>query len=87
MTGRSRAKTGDYIDERMLSAADRAAEVLVEHMDEWKDPIDAYWLLRRLEHEVGVPVTYDIVEQAVEKARRIIESARHPAAQHARAQA
>ncbi|HIQ23654.1 MAG TPA: hypothetical protein EYH50_01230 [Pyrodictium delaneyi] len=64
----------DYIDERLILAAERAAEILVEHMNEWKDTIDAYWLLRRYEDEVGVPVTYDIVEQAVEKARRVLDA-------------
>lgn len=71
MTQRS---SRDYVDERLILAAERAAEILVERMNEWKDTIDAYWLLRRYEDRIGVPVTYDIVEQAVEKARRVLEA-------------
>jgi len=67
----------DYIDEKLLMAVDKAAEILAEHMSEWNDTIDAYWLLRLYEDEVGIPVTYDIVEQAVEKVRKTLESTDH----------
>ncbi len=67
-------KGKDYVDPRYLEAASRAAEVLVEHADEWSSEIDAYWLLRRYEDRVGVPVTYDIVVEAVEIARRRLEA-------------
>ncbi|HIP65176.1 MAG TPA: hypothetical protein EYH08_01430 [Pyrodictium sp.] len=55
----------DYWDPRLLSAVDKAVEILLEHMGEWEDEVDAYWLLRKYEDKVGVPVTYDIVEEAV----------------------
>ncbi|ABM81085.1 hypothetical protein [Hyperthermus butylicus] len=64
----------DYVDERFLQAPSRAAEILVEHWGEWSDEIDAYWLLRRYEDEIGVPVTYDIVVEAVEIAHRNVEA-------------
>ncbi len=57
----------DYVDPRFLEAVDRAVVVLEKHRGEWSNEIEAYWLLRKYEDEVGVPVTYDIVEQAVEK--------------------
>ncbi|ALL01120.1 hypothetical protein Pyrde_1072 [Pyrodictium delaneyi] len=71
----------DYIDEKLLMAVDKAAEILAEHISEWSDTIDAYWLLRRHEDEVGIPVTYDIVEQAVEKVRKTLESTDHSVSQ------
>ncbi len=57
----------DYIDPRMLEAVDKAALILERLRDKWSNELDAYWLLRRYEDEVGIPVTYDIVEQAVAK--------------------
>jgi len=57
----------DYIDPRMLEAVDKAASILERLRDKWSNELDAYWLLRRYEDEVGIPVTYDIVEQAVAK--------------------
>ncbi|HIP85035.1 MAG TPA: hypothetical protein EYH26_02810 [Pyrodictium sp.] len=59
----------DYWDPRLLSAVDKAVEILLEHMGEWEDEVDAYWLLRKHENRIGVPVTYDIVEEAVAKIR------------------
>ncbi|NPA04727.1 MAG: hypothetical protein GXO09_01350 [Crenarchaeota archaeon] len=58
-------RKGDYYDEKLLNAPLRAAEVLEKHLGEWSDEVEAYWLLRRHEDEVGVPVTYDIVEAAI----------------------
>jgi len=55
----------DYWDPRLLSAVEKAVEVLLEHIGEWEDEVDAYWLLRKHEDRIGVPVTYDIVEEAV----------------------
>lgn len=55
----------DYWDPRLLSAVDKAVEVLLEHIGEWEDEVDAYWLLRKHEDRIGVPVTYDIVKEAV----------------------
>ncbi|HIQ10660.1 MAG TPA: hypothetical protein EYH26_01620 [Pyrodictium sp.] len=55
----------DYWDPRLLSAVDKAVEILLERMGEWEDEVDAYWLLRKYEDRIGVPVTYDIVEEAV----------------------
>jgi len=55
----------DYYDEKLVNAPLRAAEVLERHLGEWSDEVEAYWLLRRHEDEVGVPVTYDIVEAAI----------------------
>jgi len=59
----------DYWDPRLLSAADKAAEILLEHIGEWEDEVDAYWLLRKHEDRIGVPVTYDIVEEAIARVR------------------
>jgi hypothetical protein len=69
-----RGRSKDYVDPRFLEAPLRAAEILVEHADEWDSEIDAYWLLRRYEDKVGVPVTYDIVVEAIEIARRKLEA-------------
>ena len=62
----------DYWDPRLLSAVDKAVEILLEHMSEWEDEVDAYWLLRKHEDRVGVPVTYNIVEEAVTRIRNKI---------------
>jgi len=59
----------DYWDPRLLSAVDKAAEILLEHIGEWEDEVDAYWLLRQHEDRIGVPVTYDIVEEAIARIR------------------
>jgi hypothetical protein len=64
----------DYVDPRFAEAPVKAAEVLVEHAGDWSSEIDAYWLLRKYEDEIGVPVTYDIVVEAVEIARRKLEA-------------
>ncbi len=56
----------DYRDPRFLEAPRRAASILVKYKDSWNSIIEAYWLLRKHEDEIGVPVTYDIVEQAYE---------------------
>ena len=68
------SKHRDYVDPRFAEAPLKAAEILVEHADEWSSEVDAYWLLRRYEDEVGAPVTYDIVVEAVEIARRKLEA-------------
>lgn len=59
----------DYWDPRLLSAVDKAVEILLEHIGEWRDEVDAYWLLRKHEDKVGIPVTYDVVEEAVARTR------------------
>ncbi len=65
-----RGSTTDYIDQRFREAPRKAAEILIEHQTEWSSVVDAYWLLRRYEDEIGVPITYDIVEKAYEIALR-----------------
>jgi len=60
----------DYIDPRIRNAPKKAKEILIIHRNEWSSIIDAYWLLRKYEDEIGVPVTYDIVEKAYEQALR-----------------
>ena len=62
--------TKDYIDPRLREAPQKAARILVKHYREWSSIVEAYWLLRRYEDEVGVPITYDIVEKAHEIAIR-----------------
>lgn len=54
----------DYRDPRFLEAPIKAAKILIKHKNSWNSVIDAYWLLRRHEDEIGIPVTYDIVEKA-----------------------
>ncbi len=62
--------TEDYIDPRLREAPRKAAKILVKHYREWNSIVEAYWLLRRYEDEIGVPITYDIVEKAYEIAIR-----------------
>jgi len=62
--------TEDYIDPRLREAPRKAAKILVKHHREWNSIIEAYWLLRRYEDEIGIPITYDIVEAAYEIAIR-----------------
>ncbi len=64
---------GDYVDPRLTRAVDKAVEVLLEHAGEWSSDIDAYWLLVKHEDRVGVPVIYEIVREAVERARVILQ--------------
>ena len=76
----------DYVDQRLEKAVEKAAEVLLSHLGEWSNEVDAYWLLRRHEDKVGVPVTYDIVEAAIaEVARRLGERVVKPFAVKAEA--
>ncbi len=56
--------------ERIERVLEKLAEILVSNNMEWRDEVDAYWLLRKFENEVNYPVTYDLVEEAVERARR-----------------
>ncbi len=62
----------DYIDPRLSRALEKAVEILLSHKGEWNNEIDAYWLLVRYEDEIGVPVIYDMVKEAVEKAKAIM---------------
>ena len=62
----NKESVGDYIDPHLREAPRKAARILVKHYREWNSIIEAYWLLRRYEDEVGVPITYDIVEKAYE---------------------
>ena len=62
----------DYIDPRIWQAVDRAVSILLAHSSEWRSEVDAYWLLVRYEDDVGVPVIYELVREAVERARAIL---------------
>lgn len=64
--------TGDYIDPRVNEALERAVALLVERASEWRNTIEAYWLIRRHEEELGFPLTYPMVEEAVERAKQLI---------------
>ncbi len=60
-----------YVDQRLYEAIDKAATILAANMDKWSNVVEAYWLLRRKEDEIGFPLTYNMVVEAVEKARMI----------------
>ncbi len=62
----------DYVDPRLRKALDKAVNILVSHASEWRNDVDAYWLLVKYEDEIGIPVIYDFVREAVEKARAIM---------------
>ena len=62
----------DYVDPRIRQAVDKAVSILIAHSSEWRSEIDAYWLLVRYEDDVGVPVIYELVREAVERARAIL---------------
>jgi hypothetical protein len=66
----------DYVDPRHLKAIDKAVELLLAHAGEWDSEVDAYWLLVRHEDEIGVPVIYEIVREAVARARAILQRGR-----------
>ena len=71
--GYSRGMRGlDYVDPRFRTAVDKAVEVLLSHRGEWSNEVEAYWLLVKHEDEIGVPVIYEIVREAVERARTLM---------------
>ena len=59
--------------QRLYVVVEKSVEILLEEWDKWQDEIDAYWLLRAKEDVLDYPVTYDIVEEAVERARKIMK--------------
>jgi hypothetical protein len=67
----------DYIDPRLETALEKAASLLASRAGEWSSVVEAYWLLRRHEDEIGFPLTYNMVEEAVERAKRFLEKERH----------
>jgi|GEM_PF-6914837 len=67
---------GDYVDPRLEKAIEKAVQLLVQHMDEWQSTVEAYWLVRRHEDEIGFPLTYNMIEEAVEKAKQFIHRSR-----------
>jgi len=70
------ANSGDYIDPRLERAIERAVQLLQKHIDEWSGTVEAYWLVRRYEDEIGFPLTYNMVEEAVERARQLLQKTR-----------
>jgi len=66
----------DYIDPRLDEALEKAVEILTKNAEKWRSIVDAYWLLRRHEDEIGFPLTYNMVEEAVEKSRQLLQRGR-----------
>ncbi|NOZ88733.1 MAG: hypothetical protein GXO15_02270 [Crenarchaeota archaeon] len=57
-------------------AFEQALSLLLERSSEWNSVLEAYWLLRRNEDRVGFPFTYNMVEQLVEEAKRLMAARR-----------
>ncbi len=57
------------LGEKERRAVEKAALILSEHMV--RDELEAYWLLVRHEKEIGYPVTYDLVLEALKIAEEI----------------
>ena len=53
----------DEIREKAKRALEKAVTVLLAKGVE--DPLEAYWLLVKMEKELGYPVTYDFVQEAL----------------------
>ena len=66
-------------------AFEKALELLEERMGEWRSVVDAYFLLRKHESEVGFPFTYNMVEELVERVHERLTRGRAEAAVEARA--
>ena len=58
--------------QRYEKAVEMAVSLLLNNISSWKDEVDAYWLLRSKEDLLDYPVTYEIVEEAIERVKRII---------------
>jgi hypothetical protein len=65
-------RSKDYVDPRFSIAEEKARDILIRKAGEWHSIVDAYWLLRRMEDEIGIPVTYDIVEKAYMGALQVL---------------
>ena len=52
-------------------AVEKAITFLLQRQGEWSSILEAYWLLRRHEDEIGFPFTYNMVEEIVEQVRRL----------------
>jgi len=70
----------DYVDPRVEEAVERAAALLAAHDGEWRSVVDAYWLVRKHEKEIGFPMNYSMVVEAVERARKMLARERALAA-------
>ncbi len=70
----------DYFDPRVEEAIERAAALLAAHEGEWRSVVEAYWLVRRHEKEIGFPLNYSMVVEAVERARKMLARERELAA-------
>ena len=57
-------------------AFERAVRLLIEKMDEWSSVVEAYFLLRRHEDEIGFPFTYNMVEEIVSTAHERVAGGR-----------
>jgi len=73
----------DYVTPLFERAYRKAVELLLAHSGEWDDVLDAYFLLRRFEDEIGFPFTYNMVEEMVERLRLQARQARKAAAEAA----
>ncbi len=59
----------DKVEEKLKSVVEKAAEILMRNRGKWSTEVEAYWLLVRNEDKIGFPITYDIVEAAIERVR------------------
>lgn len=59
------ATEGTYRNPVIDEAFERAVRLLEEKMSEWSTVVEAYFLLRRHEDEIGFPFTYNMVEEIV----------------------
>ncbi len=67
---------GRWVNPAAERAFEQALSLLIERSGEWSSVLEAYWLLRRNEDRIGFPFTYNMVEQLVEEARRLIAARR-----------
>ncbi len=63
----------NLMKERIIHAKRRTVDLLVRQHAKWRDIIDAYFLLRKYEAEIGFPFTYNMVEEIVKEAERLIK--------------
>lgn len=69
---RGHSDYSSLVGERIAQAKKKAVDLLVRQRVKWRDIIDAYFLLRKYEAEIGFPFTYNMVEEIVREAERII---------------
>ncbi len=55
----------------MEKVVESAVSILARNRGKWENEVEAYWLLRRYEKDLNYPVTYEIVEEAVARIKRL----------------